>query len=202
MKGGPLFLHDCWCVRRGIELDPWTRNSPEYEVPLLGTAVLRESCSPDNAPLALSLLWNHRTVDIQVESRSLCEYLQFCFETLRKFAKQQEALRTLQTLVPKPDDNSPRTELEEEDLLKRIKATSQVIEDYEDQIKDPAKQLEFVHEKRRMSEVFEEDDFDEDDDEGDSKVNTADDKGRNRLHAAAGRGQPRGNRDVLLSIDD
>jgi hypothetical protein len=158
MKGGPLYMHDCWSVRSGLEVDPWTINSPDHDVPLLGTAVLRESCSPDNAPLALSLLWNHRTVDFQVDSRLFCQYLHFCFEALRKLAKQQQAIQLLQELVPRPEDAVVVTPEKEEEMLTRIRRQSEILSNLMTEADDPKTHLDYLQNIRKVSEAMDEED--------------------------------------------
>jgi len=40
---------------------------------LLGTAVLRRSLRPENAPLALSVIWPHRTLDLEFRTAEECQ---------------------------------------------------------------------------------------------------------------------------------
>mmetsp|Transcript_27810 Transcript_27810/g.36187 ORF Transcript_27810/g.36187 Transcript_27810/m.36187 type:complete len:286 (+) Transcript_27810:207-1064(+) len=47
-------------VRSATEID---RQNPRY----LGTAILRRSCDPDQAPKALSILWETRSLDLEFE---------------------------------------------------------------------------------------------------------------------------------------
>lgn len=191
MKGGPLYMHDCWSVRSGLEVDPWTVGSPDHDVPLLGTAVLRESCSPDNAPLAVSLLWNHRTVDMQVDSRLFCQYLNWCFEALRKRAKQQQAIQVLQDLVPKPDDESIMTPEKEEEMMTRIRRQSLTLANIVNEADADNEQthIDYLHSIRKVSDM---EDDDEDDDEEDNGVVVK------HVNLDSSRGVDRG---VLLSID-
>jgi len=53
-------------VRLAREID---RECPQY----LGTAVLRRSLKPAHADRALSIIWRHRTLDLEFEDAAVCQ---------------------------------------------------------------------------------------------------------------------------------
>lgn len=83
---GRFLVKDIVEVRSGWEIDP---NPPEGSTrgALAGTSVLRRSCRWEDAPLAFSIIFPRRTLDLQCHSRLECKYLIHCFRELAKDAQ-------------------------------------------------------------------------------------------------------------------
>merc|ERR1711998_696321 len=57
---------------------------------LAGTPVLRNSCRWEDAPLAFSIIWEERSLDLQCHTRLECKYLIHCFRKLVEDTKKGE----------------------------------------------------------------------------------------------------------------
>eukprot|EP00622_Pseudochattonella_farcimen_P001741 FR736512.1.p1 GENE.FR736512.1~~FR736512.1.p1 ORF type:complete len:215 (+),score=18.76 FR736512.1:73-717(+) len=49
---------------------------------LAGTPILRNSCRWEDAPMAFSIIWEERSLDLQCHTRLECKYLIHCFRQL------------------------------------------------------------------------------------------------------------------------
>lgn len=66
-------------IRWGVDPDPL-----EKEKGLAGTQILRDTCRWEDAPLAFSIVWPERTLDLRCFTALECKYMIHCFREMAK----------------------------------------------------------------------------------------------------------------------